>query len=73
MRCRPLREELFHVANDPKETLDLAARKPDAVARLRGLADAYLARGTDHAPRTESANAKTHERLEALGSFAEEE
>lgn len=61
--------ELYHLAEDPDELRDLAAKEPDRVVALEAALDAYLASlpapPAPGAPR--EVDAETREALEALG------
>jgi choline-sulfatase len=62
------RPELYDLADDPGETRDLAAARPQEAARLRGALAAL--RAQERAPSRAVVSAETAERLGALGYVA---
>lgn len=61
------REQLFDLAADPGEQIDLHAARPDAVAALDAELAAALVRQTVSRPQPRAADAATRERMRALG------
>jgi tetratricopeptide (TPR) repeat protein len=64
---RGRRPELYDYRNDPKETTNLAERRPDVVASLDQILSRMAAARSKHAMRTIAADPEAERRLQALG------